>query len=931
MLRKERVRHRSGRQMVWVAVGSALLVACGSPDPASVLADADKLMQVGKLADANVKLKKFVQDDPANEGARARLARIAVANGDFTAADAELERIDAASLTDPDAQQVRLEVDLGLGRYAEVLAALAKPSVTLPAERKAQLSGQAQLGLGNLAAAEAAFQQAQQARPDWVDPALGLADVAVARQDVNAAITVIDSILARVPNDPDALVARAKLYGRKGDFVNAAAGFAKAGVEAPASWSPAKRWSAKYQEAEAHIRRNNLAAAKVVHAELVKAVPGIAATRMLAARIALIERRYQDGIEELQRLAQATSGNDGIDLLLAQAQFAGGSREQGIVTLERVVARNPTNVEAAKLLARVRLEQNRPDRALELLGALQTAGTNDPDVISLLSAAKLQQGQPEQAIATLEQAIAANPQNQSAKLQLAAARLAQRDSKGALQLLDQLPSDVLVTQQARLRLLALVADGNRERVAAVVEELLARTPPDVDGLAAALDVMRVAGRQDLARRIADKLLAAGGDNARVLLRVAQVAAGDQDWARADELLNKAVTLDPKNMEVRVVLAQVAAARGDDARALAVLDEARRVDPAAVSPSLLRAGAHLRERDATAANKVLDALLAAAPKDGVAAAAAGSLLMTSGQPELALQRFASAVEQRPTAENLYLLAQTQMATGALVQARESLVRAVTARPEWPTAVAALASLDARNGRLDDAVKRASDFARRFPNNADALAIHGEMLLAARRPDEANAVFEKAFALAPSSSLAVAKHRARQAGGAPRPEAPLAEWLANQPDDLAVRALLAEAYLRVGNQARAATEYEELLKRSDSNVLALNNLAWIYTASDLARAEALARRAHELAPRATQVLDTYGWILLKRNKANDALPLLKQAAQDSPKDASILFHYAAALAETGDTARAKEVVERALGFGIAFESRAEAEKLAQALRK
>ncbi len=933
--------HRMERRTVtariaWVAavitVSCGGLAACSSNDPQTVIAKADRLIAEGKLSDANVALKKLVQDAPQNVAARVRLASIALANGDVQAAEDELARVERSALTDAIAQKTRLEVDLGLGRYREVAKALEAPGVALSAGQRALLRAQAARGMNDQELAESSYREASQQMADSAEPFIGLADMAVAAGELPRAVAIIDGFLRRAPNDPDALVARAKLHGRQGDFANAAAGFAKAVANAPADWPPAKRWSAKYQQGESHLRRNDTAAAKTVLEEMQQAVPGIAATRLLAARIALVERRYNDGIEELQRLSQGSAGGDTIDLLLAQAQLAAGSREQGTTTLERLVARSPQNVDAIKLLARLRLEQNRPDRALELLGTVPDFKSSDPDVVSLVSAARLQQGKPEQAAAALEQAIAANPANHGARLQLAAARLSQRDSTGALEMLDQLPKDVLVTQQARVRLLALAAEGKREEVNKLIESLVAREPVDVDGLAAALDVLQVSGRQDLARIVAGRLVNVADKQPQVLLRIANVAAADQDWSTADDVLNKALAAEPRNIDVRVALAQVAAARGDEARANAVLDEARRLQPGAIAPQLLRAAAYVRSGDTASANKLVDELIKAAPQDGTAAAAAGAMFANLGRVADAAPRFAVAVEQKPTAENLFNLARVQIANNDSAKARDTLVRTIAARPDWAAPVSALAALDLGAGRREEALQRAAAFAQRYPRSPEALLLHGETLLGVGKASDAGAVFDKAFALAPTSAAAVGQYRARAQAQQPRAEQPLVDWLARSPTDLAVRALLAEAYLRSGNKLRSIAEYEDLLRRSDSNVLALNNLAWLYAdTGNLQRAEELGRKAIDLAPTATAVQDTVGWILFKRDKTNEALPLLQKAAAGSAGDPAIQYHYAAALARSGDPARAREVVERALALKVPFDQRGDAERLLADLRK
>jgi putative PEP-CTERM system TPR-repeat lipoprotein len=909
------------------------MVACGRGDPASVVAEADRLLATGEYSEANVLLKKLVQEFPQDAAARARLAMIAMASGDFEAADSELARVDRSALRDAISLKARYQVDLVLGRYADVARNLAESQTVLDTHDRLVLLGHAQRGLGDRAAAVESYRGAAQSRGDSAEPVVGMSEVFVANGDFDKASETLDEFLKRQPKDPDALVARARSYALAGDFARAGAAFANAAANAGPAWPPAKRWSAKYQEGEAHLRRNDIAAAKLTLQELDKAVPGIAATRMLAARIALTEHRFADGIDELQRLSLAAPGNDTIEMLLAQAQLAGGSREQGALTLERLVSRSPRNAEAVKLLARVRLEQRRPDRALDLLQALPAEKVAaDADFVALVSAARLQLGRPEEAIDALQEALANNPQNRAARLQLAAAQLGRSDPRAALKLLDELPPDVAVSQQTQLRTLALVASGDKERLEAWVKSLEGREAPGPDALAAAADVLVAVGRQDLARRVGARLAAVAGTNASLLMRVASIAAGERDWVEAEAALKKAVDADPRNVEVRVAIAQVALARGDKARAVSVLDEARRLDPSALAPHLLRAELYARDGNFERANSALDELMRVRPRDGVAAAAAGTLMLNAGRADESVARWTVAVEQQASAANLLGLARAQIALRQVDRARESLLRAAAARPDWATPVAMLTDLDVGVRRFDEALRRAGVFARKYPQSADALRTHGVALLAVSRASEAEAVFRKAYEISPSSALAVAQYRAMALQGIPRSQAPLIAWLARSPDDLATRALLAESYMLSGERTRAIAEYEDLLRRADDNVLALNNLAWLYAERGaFERAERLATRAFDLAPNATAVQDTLGWILVRQNKANEALPLLEKAATAAPNDPAIQYHFAAALARTGAADRARNVVQRALASEVGFDARGDAERLLGELRR
>jgi len=78
----------------------------------------------------------------------------------------------------------------------------------------------------------------------------------------------------------------------------------------------------------------------------------------------------------------------------------------------------------------------------------------------------------------------------------------------------------------------------------------------------------------------------------------------------------------------------------------------------------------------------------------------------------------------------------------------------------------------------------------------------------------------------------------------------------------------------------------------------------------------------------VADTYGWVLLQKRKAVDALPVLESAARAAPTEKEIQYHYAAALVSAGRRAEARELLQR-LVQDRDFTQRREAEKLLQQL--
>jgi Flp pilus assembly protein TadD len=138
------------------------------------------------------------------------------------------------------------------------------------------------------------------------------------------------------------------------------------------------------------------------------------------------------------------------------------------------------------------------------------------------------------------------------------------------------------------------------------------------------------------------------------------------------------------------------------------------------------------------------------------------------------------------------------------------------------------------------------------------------------------------------------------------------------------------MRQGERARAMNEYRTLLARQPNDPVALNNLAWLYHEAGDNRALDLARKAAELAPQSTGVLDTLGWILVEQGKVSEGLEHLTRAAAGEKVDPEVRFHLAYALARSNRAAEARPLLEQALAGGASFPSRGDAERLLVQLR-
>lgn len=103
------------------------------------------------------------------------------------------------------------------------------------------------------------------------------------------------------------------------------------------------------------------------------------------------------------------------------------------------------------------------------------------------------------------------------------------------------------------------------------------------------------------------------------------------------------------------------------------------------------------------------------------------------------------------------------------------------------------------------------------------------------------------------------------------------------------------LEKGDRVGATKAYEEALRLDDNLPEALNNLAWLYflEGERLGDARIYAERALKIEPGSPEYMDTLGVILVKENRRQEAVELLKKALAIEPESIEIERHLGEAM--------------------------------------
>jgi tetratricopeptide (TPR) repeat protein len=261
-----------------------------------------------------------------------------------------------------------------------------------------------------------------------------------------------------------------------------------------------------------------------------------------------------------------------------------------------------------------------------------------------------------------------------------------------------------------------------------------------------------------------------------------------------------------------------------------------------------------------------------------------------------------------------------------EAARQLERVIAVDPNQANAVLGMAQLAAERG--DYAAART--WLTNVAPSAARYDLEGRLYLVQRDYAAAATAFRRAFDNRPSGQRALQAFRAARQAGQPRPETVLLDWVAGNPRDVQAQSALAALELESGDYDAAVARYEAVVALDASFGPALNNLAWIYGERGDERALSYALRARDALPEDPSVADTLGWLYVQRGEAPSALPLLEQAARGLPDDLEVRYHWAEALAATGDPATASDVLASLLTQGADFPSKEQAEARLSELR-
>jgi FimV-like protein len=447
--------------------------------------------------------------------------------------------------------------------------------------------------------------------------------------------------------------------------------------------------------------------------------------------------------------------------------------------------------------------------------------------------------------------------------------------------------------------------------------------------------------------------------------LALVYLGEGQYDQASDAIERLLKNNSKDWQTLALKGKLLLARGQPAEAIAELQKSHKSNPAAAETSFDLAKAYIAVGKIEEAQTALQDVLKANPEYPGAIDTLAAIQLSQSHVDQAIEDLTREAAARP--EELgtrLLLAQAHMAKGDLAAAEADLKIALslaTTDAARGTVLQSEAELKLQQKQYAQATKLAGEALDLRPKSNVSLSVLGASYVAQKQPDQAIQAMQARLERTPdwSEGFETLGRLARQTGHSAvalaafnkalsidpkRTTAMLGladtllmtqqldlaqqqyEKVASQQDSNRSYALLrvGQIYEKKGDFTNAQTSYENAIAANQDNILAKNNLAWLYAehGGNVDVALKLAEEAKEKAPNDPGIADTLGWIYIKKGSYEAALENLKDSASKEPNNASYLYHLGTAYYKLGRNDQARKELEAALkmpNFGDAADAR------------
>lgn len=864
---------------------------------------------------------------------------------------------------------------LSKGNIPAADAAFGKASeFSKPRSRERLQYASFKLQIGDAAAGKRLLEAITKETPDYLPALIRQIELAGNEKRLEDAAALLKSVQSRDPNNPEALLAAAKLALVGGDparslvesekliklypqlapahFEAARAHLATFAVDkAIESLNRALQLAPDYPEASLllanlNLRNGNNSIAITALRQLIAKRPGLLDAQVLLAGAYRTQGEPGPALEIYNRILGTNPTNDRIALLKGATLLEAKKLDEAREVFEAVLKRTPGSDAAIEQLTGLDVALKKPDQARARLESAKTALPNSANLRIISAQLYFAVGKPDQAVEELRKAIELQPEQMIAQGLLARHYMNSGAPDKALEnlrlVVEQNPRDF-----GAWTLAALIHEQRQDwpRAREAYEKVLSITPRSYkiqNNLAVILG--EYLGELDRAIELAKAARESAPTDEGVADTLGWLLYKRGEYVQAVRLLRESADRMPDSAEVKYHLGMAQYAVGDDAGATASLEAATEKDPKAKwVPEARRRISVLRTTAPATPQQMADlrALVEATPSDTIAWSRLADLQEYQGDKDAALVTREKLVKLNPqNGKAIFALAKLYKSRGEKEKALAATRDARRLAPEDSEIALELARLSLEARDFPGALVLLQESARNRPTDASVYYDLGTASLAMARVDEARTAWRRALELESLASQAPGTRERLTlldalSAAAPSPTVvSLARRrLETQPDDLASLAVVARVNQAAGDSSGTRSVLEKTVSLYPDYLPARRALILL-----LAEDPANDRKTAELSTPAREVLAldreanrALGLVAHRLGDHRRAVTLLEASLRQSPDDAIALLHLGLSQQALKELDASRSSLQKAMAKGLSGDAAAQARKALDTLGK
>ena len=857
---------RNLKSVVFVSLLTVLLVGCGNQEEEdaarlkSFVDNAANYMAEGQYKSALIEAQNAYQLDESSEMARRMLGQIFIELGqpretiDLLATGAELE---------PETRLLLARAYLDSGRLRSSRAQL--KGITNIAGKEGELAllrGRYALADGDNEEAFAQYTIATRQPDTEIEGRLAKASAYLQQGKTTEAIEELETVVAIAPENAEALYLISRVKNVTGDLEGAESYLMQA-----MSALPSNDFVTPLQYAIVASLRDNLtqqgktSEALIYSGVLSDLLPGAEETeqRLNAALDSLQSGQFDAARAELEEVRELSPNSEQAGTMLAVLEFLEGNHEAAVSEFEKYIDAETSTSTTLQMFAIAELRLNQPEKVIERLDA-DIDATDNGKLAALFGIAKLNVGDRDAAEKYMRKAISLDPTN--GRLRLPLARLLQSEGANdhALEILQEAykVDPALPVVQAAL-IDQHVIMGDLEAANSLVSSLEKKYPDAANTqLLVGNHFFRVADAKRAVPPLKRSLALTDSPVTRHLL--ARTYLQTTEYLKADEQYRQLIEANPEDVAAYKGLITVYELREKTDEGIAALEGYIKAGKAE-APVLTLSEFFGRRGDIARAEELLATL--------------------KGEPS----------PQRIQLEESIVLAEARKLSleGNIAGAKKALEDKLAVFPKSPRILASLVTIEINDNQLASAEALIEKL--KSLGEAPIIGIlEGDV--AVKRGDfkVARDIYYASWQKTPADQVAFKIFQTMQLAKLPEAEIEgfLQEWVEQSTANVVAQFTQAGYYLSVNQYDKAQKGYEAVVEKDPNNVVAYNNLAWVFGEKNPKAALKAAESAYNLAKESPEVMDTYGWFLYKNGDVARAREILSVAAERLPTNAEIQAH-------------------------------------------